>query len=89
MNVISAALKTAYNAHVDVVIPSGGTYGMELIARQFAAAGVQIAAVVPLEWGGEGPYYKSFHIGAIGLDKLHHIDRTVIYLEAALDQVMA
>ena len=36
MNDISAALKTAYNADSVVVIPGGGTYGMESIARQFA-----------------------------------------------------
>jgi len=55
---------------------------------KFAAAGVQIAAGVPLECG-EGPDYKSFRIGLFGLDKLHHIDRTVRNFEAALDQVMA
>ena len=55
---------------------------------KFAAAGVQIAAGVPLECG-EGPDYKSFRIGLFGLDKLHHIDRTVRNFEDALDQVKA
>ena len=55
---------------------------------KFAAAGVQIAAGVPLECG-EGPDYKSFRVGLFGLDKLHHIDRTVRNFEAALDQVIA
>ena len=55
---------------------------------KFAAAGVQIAAGVPLECG-EGPDYKSFRIGLFGLDKLHHIDRTVRNFEDALDQVTA
>ena len=55
---------------------------------KFAAAGVQIAAGVPLECG-EGPDYKSFRIGLFGLEKLHHIDRTVRNFETALDQVMA
>jgi aspartate aminotransferase-like enzyme len=55
---------------------------------KFAAAGVQIAAGVPLECG-EGPDYKSFRIGLFGLDKLHYIDRTVRNFEAALDQVVA
>ena len=53
---------------------------------KFAAAGVQIAAGVPLECG-EGPDYKSFRIGLFGLDKLHHIDRTVRNFEDALDHV--
>lgn len=35
MTDISASLKRAYNAHAVVVIPGGGTYGMEAIARQF------------------------------------------------------
>jgi aspartate aminotransferase-like enzyme len=55
---------------------------------KFAAAGVQIAAGVPLECG-EGPDYKSFRIGLFGLDKLHNIDRTVRNFEDALDQVTA
>ena len=55
---------------------------------KFAAAGVQIAAGVPLECG-EGSDYKSFRIGLFGLDKLHHIDRTVRNFEDALDQVTA
>ena len=32
---ISAALKRAYNAQSTIVIPGGGTFGMEAIARQF------------------------------------------------------
>ena len=35
MNDISASLKRAYNAHSVIVIPGGGTFGMEAIARQF------------------------------------------------------
>ena len=37
MNDISRGLKSAYNATSVVVIPGGGTFGMEAIARQFAA----------------------------------------------------
>jgi len=37
MNDISSTLKTVYNANAVVVVPGGGTYGMESIARQFAA----------------------------------------------------
>ena len=36
MRDISATLKKAYNAHSAVVIPGGGTYAMEAVARQFA-----------------------------------------------------
>ncbi len=36
MNDISATLKSVYNADAVAVIPGGGTYGMEAVARQFA-----------------------------------------------------
>ncbi len=36
MNDISSMLKTAYNAEAAVVVPGGGTFGMEAVARQFA-----------------------------------------------------
>ena len=36
MNDISATLKEVYNAERVVVVPGGGTYGMESVARQFA-----------------------------------------------------
>jgi aspartate aminotransferase-like enzyme len=36
MNDISATLKRVYNAERVVVVPGGGTYGMESVARQFA-----------------------------------------------------
>jgi aspartate aminotransferase-like enzyme len=35
MNDISATLKKVYNAHSVVIVPGGGTYGMEAVARQF------------------------------------------------------
>ena len=37
MRDISAILKEAYRAHSAIVVPGGGTYGMEAVARQFAA----------------------------------------------------
>jgi aspartate aminotransferase-like enzyme len=37
MNDISATLKSVYNADAVVVVPGGGTYGMEAVARQFAS----------------------------------------------------
>ena len=36
MRDISQMLKTVYNASAAVVVPGGGTYGMEAVARQFA-----------------------------------------------------
>jgi len=36
MNDISSTLKTVYKAKAVVVVPGGGTYGMEAVARQFA-----------------------------------------------------
>ena len=36
MNDISTTLKKVYNAEAVVILPGGGTYGMEAVARQFA-----------------------------------------------------
>jgi aspartate aminotransferase-like enzyme len=36
MTDISVTLKTVYNAHSVVIVPGGGTFGMEAVARQFA-----------------------------------------------------
>ena len=36
MNDISATLRSVYNADAVVVVPGGGTYAMEAVARQFA-----------------------------------------------------
>jgi aspartate aminotransferase-like enzyme len=36
MNDISSNLKDVYNADATIVVPGGGTYGMEAVARQFA-----------------------------------------------------
>ena len=36
MNDISAMLKKVYNAHSAIIVPGGGTYAMEAVARQFA-----------------------------------------------------
>jgi len=36
MRDVSATLKEAYGAHASIVVPGGGTYGMEAVARQFA-----------------------------------------------------
>jgi aspartate aminotransferase-like enzyme len=51
---------------------------------RFAALGLQVAAGVPLQCD-EGPDFRSFRIGLFGLDKLHHLDRTVGHIEKALN----
>ncbi|MEZ7501622.1 aminotransferase class V-fold PLP-dependent enzyme [Psychrobacter sp. Arc29] len=54
----------------------------------FAAAGVQIAAGVPLKVG-EPDSFKTFRLGLFGLDKLTDIDGTVARFESALDEVLS
>ena len=54
--------------------------------KKFAAAGLQIAAGVPLMCD-EPDDFKTFRLGLFGLDKLQNIDRTVASLEEALDKV--
>jgi len=54
--------------------------------RRFAAAGVQIAAGVPLRCD-EPADFHTFRLGLFGLDKLHNIDRTVATLEEALYKI--
>jgi aspartate aminotransferase-like enzyme len=53
---------------------------------KFAALGLQAAAGVPLQCD-EGADFRTFRIGLFGLDKLHHIERTVRHLEDALSAV--
>ena len=50
----------------------------------FAAAGLQIAAGVPLRCGEPSPF-RTFRLGLFGLDKLGDVDRTVNTLAEALD----
>lgn len=52
--------------------------------RRFAAAGVQIAAGVPLQLG-EGEAFRSFRIGLFGLDKLTDVEGTLARVRRALD----
>lgn len=54
--------------------------------QAFAAAGVQIAAGVPLQCG-EGADFRTFRIGLFGLDKLADTGRTVRLLRQALEQI--
>jgi aspartate aminotransferase-like enzyme len=54
--------------------------------KKFAAAGIQIAAGVPLMCD-EPADFKTFRIGLFGLDKLQNIDPTVNQLKEALDRI--
>ncbi|MGD9773000.1 aminotransferase class V-fold PLP-dependent enzyme [Diaphorobacter sp.] len=54
--------------------------------KKFIEAGLQTASGVPLQCG-EGPDFQTFRIGLFGLDKWHHLERTVAHLTAALDRV--
>ena len=54
--------------------------------KAFAAAGLQIAAGVPLNCD-EPEGFATFRIGLFGLDKLQNVDRTVDYLREALDRI--
>jgi len=55
--------------------------------RKFLGMGLQVAAGVPLQCD-EGDDYSSFRIGLFGLDKLHHIERTVGLLDEALNRIV-
>lgn len=51
--------------------------------KKFAALGLQTAAGVPLQCD-EPADFRSFRIGLFGFDKLHHPERTLQLIEAAL-----
>jgi aspartate aminotransferase-like enzyme len=53
----------------------------------FAAAGLQIAAGVPLECG-ESAAFQTFRIGLFGMDKLMNMDRTISLLDDALEKIV-
>ena len=55
--------------------------------KKMLEQGLQIAAGVPLQCD-EGADFQSFRIGLFGLDKLHHIERTVQSLEEALSHIV-
>jgi len=56
-------------------------------SKKFSALGLQTAAGVPLQCD-EPADFMTFRIGLFGLDKLHHPDRCVAQLEAALDEMV-
>jgi aspartate aminotransferase-like enzyme len=51
--------------------------------KKFRELGLQSAAGVPLQCD-EPPSFRTFRLGLFGLDKLEHIDRTLVTLEQAL-----
>ena len=55
-------------------------------AKKFLGLGLQTAAGVPLQCD-EPADFRSFRIGLFGLDKLHHVERTVTHLKLALDRI--
>ena len=55
--------------------------------KKFLGLGLQTAAGVPLQCD-EPADFRSFRIGLFGLDKLHHIDRTVAHLDHALSRIL-
>ncbi len=56
-------------------------------SKAFLAEGLQTAAGVPLQCD-EGADFKTFRIGLFGLEKLHHVDRSVANLDAALSRIL-
>ncbi|MBK6008144.1 alanine--glyoxylate aminotransferase family protein [Ramlibacter ginsenosidimutans] len=54
--------------------------------KKFLDMGLQTAAGVPLQCD-EGSDFKTFRVGLFGLDKWHHVDRTVKSLAEALDRL--
>ena len=55
--------------------------------QKFLGLGLQVAAGVPLQCD-EGADFRTFRIGLFGLDKLHHIERTVRHLDDALSRIL-
>ncbi|NBY72431.1 MAG: alanine--glyoxylate aminotransferase family protein [Betaproteobacteria bacterium] len=55
-------------------------------SKKFLAQGLQTASGVPLMCD-EPADFMTFRVGLFGLEKLHHVDRTVAHLATALDQL--
>jgi len=55
-------------------------------SKKFLALGLQTAAGVPLQCD-EPADFMTFRIGLFGLEKLHHIDRSLGHLSSVLDQL--
>jgi aspartate aminotransferase-like enzyme len=55
--------------------------------KAFIGEGLQTASGVPLQCD-EPADFKTFRIGLFGLDKLHHVERTVANLDGALTRIL-
>ena len=55
--------------------------------KAFLGEGLQTAAGVPLQCD-EPADFKTFRIGLFGLDKLHHVERSVANLDIALTHIL-
>ena len=55
--------------------------------KRFAAAGMQIAAGVPLQCD-EPADFRTFRLGLFGLDKLYDVEKTMGRLQSVVDQVL-
>ncbi len=55
-------------------------------SKKFLALGLQTAAGVPLQCD-EPADFMTFRVGLFGLEKLHHVDRTLAHLERALERL--
>ncbi|RJG03939.1 aminotransferase class V-fold PLP-dependent enzyme [Noviherbaspirillum sedimenti] len=55
--------------------------------KKFIEQGLQTAGGVPLQCD-EPPDFMTFRVGLFGLEKLQNLERTVAYLEAALNRVL-
>jgi len=55
-------------------------------SKKFMALGLQTAAGVPLQCD-EPADFMTFRIGLFGLEKLHHVERSVGHLATALEQM--
>ncbi len=70
----------------DVVVSYTDDPGLHT-GKAFLGEGLQTAAGVPLECD-EPADFKTFRLGLFGLDKLHHLDRTVANLDKALTAIL-
>ncbi|MBF0276219.1 MAG: alanine--glyoxylate aminotransferase family protein [SAR324 cluster bacterium] len=92
MNDISGTLKKVYNAHSVVVVPGGGTYGMEAVARQFATD--QKCLVIRNGWFSFR-WTQIFEMGKIPAEssvlKAHRIDNSkqASFAPARVEEVVA
>lgn len=92
MRDISATLKQVYQADAVVVVPGGGTYGMEAVARQFA--GGEKCLVVRNGWFSYR-WTQIFEMGAIPSSEVVHKARRLsdepgaAFAPAPIDEVVA